>query len=445
MQPATSNSSAPPTAKFPPLPGPMNRIRRWLLRGGGYKVLEGRLGKLEAAWRREMLAQGHAIEIARSIEEKVARLERETAELATMQPRLTKLESALRQQVFLHLHAMGSSQEEITRVVETVLRRELDAGLSGNSVLADLLGGLWEDFDQLHAQVQAVAEARLAATEGKIGNLDNLPERNSEIVARLSDIEKQIAATAEVMRTAEVRLDKAVTERLAQISEELQNIAAQAARRDELEVIRSRGEFIRRELMYEFRAALHQRGRDSMALVSPKIVNTTKVVEALARDMLRLNVGCGHASLDQYVNVDRRELPGVDAIADATDLPFDDEVVAEIYSAHLLEHFPEEMLRRVVLPHWRKKLRPGGILRTVVPDAEAMIKDFFAGEMSFADLRDVTFGGQDYGGDFHFTMFSHDHLTALLQELGFVDLEFTVLGRKNGQCRELEILGIRPQ
>lgn len=182
-----------------------------------------------------------------------------------------------------------------------------------------------------------------------------------------------------------------------------------------------------------------------MALVSPKIVNTTKVVEALARDMLRLNVGCGHASLDQYVNVDRRELPGVDAIADATDLPFDDEVVAEIYSAHLLEHFPEEMLRRVVLPHWRKKLRPGGILRTVVPDAEAMIKDFFAGEMSFADLRDVTFGGQDYGGDFHFTMFSHDHLTALLQELGFVDLEFTVLGRKNGQCRELEILGIRPQ
>jgi hypothetical protein len=229
----------------------------------------------------------------------------------------------------------------------------------------------------------------------------------------------------------------------AQVGDRIQSISAQAVGREEMEAVRSRGEFIRRELMYEFRAALQEHGPPKAPPLSPKIVNATKVVEALGRGKLRLNVGCGHIPMPDYVNVDRRELPGVDVIADVTDLPFEDDAVAEIYSSHLLEHFPEEILRRVLLLHWRKKLRPGGVLRVIVPDAEAMINDFVAGEMSFGDLRDVTFGGQDYGGDFHFTMFSRDHIKGLLTELGFGDLAFTVLGRKNGQCRELEIVGVR--
>jgi hypothetical protein len=83
--------------------------------------------------------------------------------------------------------------------------------------------------------------------------------------------------------------------------------------------------------------------------------------------------------------------------------------------------------------------RPPRFTLSKIPPAGAVE----IGEMSFGDLRDVTFGGQDYGGDFHFTMFSRDHIKGLLTELGFGDLAFTVLGRKNGQCRELEIVGVR--
>ena len=33
--------------------------------------------------------------------------------------------------------------------------------------------------------------------------------------------------------------------------------------------------------------------------------------------------------------------------------------MSEIYSAHLLEHFPEEELSRELLPYWYSLLRPG--------------------------------------------------------------------------------------
>ena len=62
-----------------------------------------------------------------------------------------------------------------------------------------------------------------------------------------------------------------------------------------------------------------------------------------------------------YVNIDMRELPGVDVVAPIDQLPFDDGTVAEIHSAHVLEHFPQEDLQRRLLPYWRDKLRPGGV------------------------------------------------------------------------------------
>ena len=138
-----------------------------------------------------------------------------------------------------------------------------------------------------------------------------------------------------------------------------------------------------------------------------------------------------------------RELPGVDVVADAAGLPFEPGMVAELHSAHLLEHFPVEHLRRVVLPHWHGLLRQGGELRAIVPDAEAMLADFAAREMSFDDLREVTYGLQDYDGDYHFNMFSRDQLAGLLREAGFVEVAFAAQARRNGKCREMEIRGIR--
>jgi hypothetical protein len=226
-------------------------------------------------------------------------------------------------------------------------------------------------------------------------------------------------------------------------------VAAIEGMRYEMLALRDRIEFVRAETMFELRARLAGGGMPSVPgasstiVVVPRILDAAKVEATRAAGALRLNVGCGHVPLEGYVNVDMRVLPGVDVVAEAGAIPFDPGTVAEIHSAHLLEHFPVEHLRRVVLPHWHALLRPGGEIRAVVPDAEAMLADFAAGTMSFDDLREVTYGLQEYEGDFHFNMFSRESLAALLREAGFTDVSFAFQARKNGKYRDMEIRAVR--
>jgi predicted SAM-dependent methyltransferase len=205
-----------------------------------------------------------------------------------------------------------------------------------------------------------------------------------------------------------------------------------------------RVEFVRRELMFEMRyGATVPAGTDDQLRAECKILSPAKLGIA-KKAGIRLNLGCGHIPLEGYLNVDRRALPKVDIIAEVDDLPFENGEVEEIYSAHLVEHFPQEELRRSLLKYWLNILKPGGRFRTVAPDAEAMMRAYFAGEMPFEQLRNVTFGGQDYKGDFHFTMLNTESLGRLLVEAGFVDIRVIAENRVNGDCREFEIAATRP-
>ena len=80
----------------------------------------------------------------------------------------------------------------------------------------------------------------------------------------------------------------------------------------------------------------------------------------------------------------------------------------------------------------------------VVPDAESMIHGFASGDFAWEDLRLVSFGGQEYSGDFHFTMFSPADLTAALTSAGLVDVKITEAGRRNGACLEMEAVAYKP-
>lgn len=199
-------------------------------------------------------------------------------------------------------------------------------------------------------------------------------------------------------------------------------------------------EFVRREILFEMRRG---HARDVPAEdVLPRIVHPGKV--AGMGDDLRLNLGCGHLPLEGYVNVDARELDGVDVVADAGSLPFEPDSVAAIHSAHLLEHFPIEDLTRMLLPYWFSLLSPGGTFSAVVPDAETMLAEHAAGRMSFDDLRRVTYGEQEYEGNFHFNMFSQAMLCDLLRDTGFVNVALGVTGRRNGYCYEMEVRATKP-
>jgi len=200
-----------------------------------------------------------------------------------------------------------------------------------------------------------------------------------------------------------------------------------------------RVEFVRRELMFEMRyGAVSPNANIEKIETKVEIVNPEKLAAA-RNERLRLNLGCGHIALDGYQNVDRRALPGVDIVAEVDDLPFETGEVDEIFSAHLLEHFPEEQLRRQLLPYYYSLLKEGGIFRAVVPDAEAMIQKYTKGEYLFDDMREVMYGAQDYDGDFHFNMFTPESIKKLLKEAGFTTVHLNAAGRPNGKCFELEI------
>jgi predicted SAM-dependent methyltransferase len=215
---------------------------------------------------------------------------------------------------------------------------------------------------------------------------------------------------------------------------------------NELSRLWQRLEFVRMEMMYEMNYGLRSSlAPEKATSVERKILNTEKVA-AQMREFggVRLNLGCGHIPLDGYLNTDMRALPGVDVVADVSDLPFDAGQAQEIFSAHLLEHFPQERLVRALLPYWFRLLTDGGEFRAISPDGAAMIDASASGTYSYEDFRTVLFGAQEYDGDFHFNLLTPQSLGALLEDAGFNEVRIIEAGRRNGRCFEFEISARKP-
>ena len=226
--------------------------------------------------------------------------------------------------------------------------------------------------------------------------------------------------------------------------------AAEAANAEGLTRLAERIEFVRQETMFELRASIARAGSTSLRpTIGPgqdgaaRILAPERIELLRATGKFRINIGCGHAPMHDCVNIDMRELPGVDIVAGVGNLPFDASSIDEIYSSHVLEHFPREHLARVLLPYWVSLLRSGGLLVAVAPDAEAMLSDYGTGQMSFDDLRVLTYGLQEYEGDFHFNIFSREGFETLFRDAGLTRLEWRFQGRKNGKCRDMELTGTK--
>jgi hypothetical protein len=203
--------------------------------------------------------------------------------------------------------------------------------------------------------------------------------------------------------------------------------------------ILERFQIVRTELFDELRTGPD--GRRVEAVVEPRVLNATKLDQAGGD--IRLNLGCGVRVRPEYINVDARPREHVDVVADVRDLPFEPESVLEIYSTHLLEHFPVEELKQTVLPHWVSRLVPGGRFVAIVPDAQTMIAEYGAGRFSFDALREATFGDQQDEG-VHHNMFTTESLSMLLDEAGLDDVKVLAVGRRNGVGYEMEIAARKP-
>lgn len=63
-------------------------------------------------------------------------------------------------------------------------------------------------------------------------------------------------------------------------------------------------------------------------------------------------------------------------------LPIETGTAEVIYSAHTLEHVPDDAVRNVLAEAYRA-LKPGGYLRVVVPDADLMLRAYLRGDRHF--------------------------------------------------------------
>lgn len=87
-----------------------------------------------------------------------------------------------------------------------------------------------------------------------------------------------------------------------------------------------------------------------------------------------LNVGCGQNIKKNFINLDYHWAPGVDVCWNIEkDYPLRDNSLEGIYTEHCLEHITLEAGIKNIKEFYRM-LRPGGVLRIVVPDGELYFK-----------------------------------------------------------------------
>lgn len=174
-------------------------------------------------------------------------------------------------------------------------------------------------------------------------------------------------------------------------------------------------------------------GEIKTAIVSPERV----------RRLSKVNIGAGMDIRDDYINVDHRALEGIDVVADVLDMPFPNNSLEEIFASHVVEHFVQKDLEKI-LRYWFELLKNGGRLRLITPNIEDMAKKYTVGEITWDEFRSVALGGQDYASDYHLNHFSVKSMQDLInQVLPSAKFEVVAATRRNGECFEMEVLIIK--
>ncbi len=146
-----------------------------------------------------------------------------------------------------------------------------------------------------------------------------------------------------------------------------------------------------------------------------------------------LEIGCGKKAREGYTTCDIRDLPEVDHVCPADELPFEDNSVDEVYSRHVVEHFTlKEFLK--VLEEWNRVLKIGGEIYIICPNLLWHLKQILEGEhQSFYNKKSgenarywgfgSLFGWQQDEYDIHKLGYYFELLRDILAEFGFENIE----------------------
>jgi predicted SAM-dependent methyltransferase len=147
---------------------------------------------------------------------------------------------------------------------------------------------------------------------------------------------------------------------------------------------------------------------------------------------LRLHVGCGQEALAGWVNIDNKQLPGVDRVLDVTrGLPFQN--ASAIYAEHFLEHLSLDA-GLAFLAECRRALSDTGILRLSTPNLDwVYLTHYRVG--SWADdgqsLTDCLQLNRAFHGWGHQFLYNRVMLAGALRAAGFDRVEFQRYGESD--------------
>jgi predicted SAM-dependent methyltransferase len=178
---------------------------------------------------------------------------------------------------------------------------------------------------------------------------------------------------------------------------------------------------------------LHQRTKDLYFTLLSKATLPNhyahKIRAGFARTSqkpLHLHLGCGPKYLNGFVNIDANLQHKLDLWLDVRNgLPFPDNAVDSIYSTHMLEHFYQDELERL-LSECRRVLKPSGGVRFIVPNLGTAIAAYMQNENKWfydypfkLDSLGSRFSNFIFCGGQHRTAFDFSSMREFLERAGF--------------------------
>ena len=169
---------------------------------------------------------------------------------------------------------------------------------------------------------------------------------------------------------------------------------------------------------------------------------------------MKLHLGCGGNILPGWLNIDgwpQKAPPGTFLKHDlGVGLPPNilDASVGCIFTEHFLEHLTREQAV-VLLKDCYRKIKPGGVMRIVVPSLEFLVQKYLA--------KDTNWGGpggwqpaspciminQGFRSWGHQFLYDKEELFTVLMEVGFADIR--VVEWRKSSHPELNALEVRPE
>lgn len=145
----------------------------------------------------------------------------------------------------------------------------------------------------------------------------------------------------------------------------------------------------------------------------------------------KIAVGCGTRFYgEDWYHLDIVPHQNVDLIGYAHNIPLPDESVDLVYASHVLEYYDWQAAEYLVLPEWKRILKPGGKLRIAVPDFDKLVRyyyglDFRPEESFLKDIIGPLFGkmGGEEGVIYHKSTYDFDTLYKMLEKCVFVDMK----------------------